>query len=88
MNAVWKYALAIDDAQTIEIPEGAELLTVGNQNGELVLWARVNPSGDPVRREILIRGTGHPIGGWPYVGSAQFADGLLVWHVFDGGVFA
>lgn len=86
MSVVWKYTLTIDDEQEIVMPEGAELLHVAEQHGQLALWARVIPTGQPnVRRVILIRGTGHPIWTQPYVGTIVAAAGVLVWHVFDGG---
>jgi hypothetical protein len=86
MSEVWKYTLEIEDEQSIAMPEGAELLHVGDQYGKLALWARVIPTGErEVRRVILIRGTGHPIWSQPYIGTVVTANGSLVWHVFDGG---
>lgn len=41
---IWKFKLAITDIQEIKIPEGAELLSVAKQNGNLCLWAMVDPS--------------------------------------------
>lgn len=86
MSEVWKYALEITDEQQIDMPEGAELLHVAEQYGTLTLWARVIPTGQPVvKREIIVRGTGHPIWTQAYVGTVVTAAGALVWHVFDGG---
>ena len=82
---VWKYDLRVDDEILVEMPPGAELLHVGNQTGEpdrFTVWARVVP-GVHVARRLLVRGTGHPIGDEPYVGSAF--GGPFVWHIFDGG---
>lgn len=84
--AVWKFPLKIADEQTVLMPEGAELLHVAEQNENLMLWARVIPTGQrEVRRMILIRGTGYSIWTQPYVGTVVTAGGSLVWHVFDGG---
>lgn len=83
---IWKFDLIVADEQLVAMPEGAELLFVDEQNGEIKLWARVNPSNPRVNHKILIRGTGHVIEDDPYIGSAITAGGVLVWHVFDGGV--
>lgn len=87
MSAVWKFELAIADSQLVAMPEHAELLHVAEQEGRLCLWARVITTGQKyVQREILIRGTGHPIWTQPYVGTVLSRNIGLVWHVFDGGV--
>lgn len=86
MSVVYKYPLRIDDEQIVTMPEGAELLHVAEQRGELMLWARVIPTGQrTVARTILIRGTGAPIWTQPHVGTVITEGGALVWHVFDGG---
>ncbi len=85
MSEVWKFPLAIEDAQAIPMPADADLLFVAVQNEQLCLWARVIPTSEVRTRQIIIRGTGHPIWQQPYIGSALMADGSLVWHVFDGG---
>lgn len=97
-QTIWKYELAITDAQLVAMPAGAELLHVGAQRMEvhepgqagvwdaLTLWARVDVSAPMVGRLIAVVGTGHlcpnPDEG-VYVGTAQC--GAFVWHVFDGG---
>lgn len=60
MMTVYKYPLLILDEQEVEIPNGADLLTVQMQNGKPCLWALVETQSPPVKRKILIRGTGHP----------------------------
>lgn len=87
MSFVWKFPLAIEDQQLVEMPKGAELLHVGEQHGTLALWALVNPTGGQklVRRRIFVRCTGHRLWTHPYVGTVVMAGGDLVWHVFDGG---
>jgi len=44
MNSIWKYPLQVTDAQTIDVPEGSEALSVQVQNGTPCLWARVDPA--------------------------------------------
>jgi hypothetical protein len=87
-TAVWKFPINIVDDQQIEMPEHAQILHVGGQDGRLCLWVRVNPANAKVARRISVRGTGHtiekgqlaPANGF-YLGSAQV--GPFVWHVFE-----
>lgn len=86
---IWKYPIEIDDRVDIEMPRNAQLIYVGDQAGQLTVWAMVDDRERPALRTLLIRGTGHPCpDDAPYVGSAQVlrSSGYgFVWHVFDGG---
>jgi len=86
---IWKYELKVMTHQRVEMPCGGEILSVGNQNDKICLWATVKPS---VRvpslmlvYEIEIRGTGeecteeHGMGG-QFLGTVMV--GPHVWHVF------
>lgn len=88
MLTIWKYELGLQDHQTLQLPEGAQLLHVGNQHGALCLWALVDPDAKVIDRRIYVVGTGHKL---PtacklarYIGTAMMLGGTLVWHVFDG----
>lgn len=90
MAAVWKFPLTTDPDQEIEIPAGAEPLTVGfDPTGALCLWAAVDPDAERVRRAIRIAATGDALKATPiavaarYIGSIQ--TGPLVLHIFDHG---
>ena len=87
MQKIYKYNLDIVDSQLVEMPYGAQILSVQQQQSELVMWAIVNTEQETVKREILIVGTGNPSNNhlWimDYIGIVQL-DGL-VWHVFDKG---
>lgn len=50
---IWKVELAITDMQTVSMPDGAKLLSVANQNGNLCLWAMVDQRPRNARRGIL-----------------------------------
>ncbi len=89
MTRIFKYLLAIEDEQTVEMPEGASPLTAQIQRSAemdgLFLWAVVNPDNPKRKYRVRIVGTGNPFddaafwfGG--YVGTVQ--DGDFVWHVF------
>jgi hypothetical protein len=90
VRTVWKFALEVTDEQEIEMPEGAEILLVAQQNpintSTLDLWALVDANGPRVKRKFMVHGTGHPVTeGGTHIGSIITAGGALVWHVFDHG---
>jgi hypothetical protein len=84
---IWKFELKkITDMQKLTMPDGAELLSVANQNGNLCLWAMVDPSNEKQFRYIEVIGTGNPMP--EYMGlDRQFIGTVLinplVWHVFE-----
>lgn len=89
MRTIWKYTLEITDRQSISLPEGAEVLHVGNQAESLCLWALVDPKAKlgPIRC-FEIFGTGHPIPedmgvSRKFLGTIIMQHGALVWHVFE-----
>lgn len=93
-QAVWKYVLEIEDAQSFSMPADAVALSVqfqparhfgaGRDEHELVLWALVHREAPFEHRRIRVVGTGNPcdVAGWQYVGTAQEPGRPLVWHVF------
>lgn len=85
MKTIWKYKIDVTDRQMIEMPCGAELLSVGVQDGHPVLWALVNPTHYQPYRVLRIYGTGHPVDDEPkrFVGTFMLHDGALVFHVFE-----
>lgn len=78
---VYKYDLPVVDRQTLRLPRGFTLLHVGEQGGQLKLWALVDPEKPPESVDICIAGTGHD---WPagfrHLGTVEVSYGL-VWHV-------
>ncbi|HUV52905.1 MAG TPA: hypothetical protein VMW64_07505 [Dehalococcoidia bacterium] len=90
MKAIWKYPLEMIDKQTLELPEGAQILSVANQRETLCIWALVDPSpyARKEKRTIIIKGTGHPmdsdeLNGTKLIGVALLHDGFMVCHVFE-----
>lgn len=86
MKTIWKFELQINDMQELTMPDGAEILSVANQNDKLCLWAMVNPSNENRRRYIEIIGTGrHIVEGMgidrEFIGTVFI--GPFVWHVFE-----
>ena len=81
---IWKFELKITGMQEVYMPEGAELLSVASQNGNLCLWAMVNPSKEHRCRCIEIIGTGNPVQTEvcrKFIGTAVVSP--WVWHVFE-----
>lgn len=86
MNRIFKYPLEIVDHQQIEMPVGAKVLSVQEQNGQLCVWAKVDDAClSKEKRDFWISGTGHPcdhdVDG--FIGTVQQYGGNLVWHVFQ-----
>lgn len=75
-TTIWKFPLALLNAQIIVMPEGAEILTVQRQNEQPCLWAIVNPERNKEDRLFEIHGTGNPMEdefsvGRKYIGTFQ-----------------
>lgn len=85
-EVVWKYTLpkVMND---VEMPSGATVLTVAEQDNEICLWARVDPAAERETRTFQVVGTGHAEldGTETYLGSAQINNGNFVFHVFEPG---
>ena len=78
---IWKYPLVLKDEQKIQMPLVAWPLCVQMQNGQPMLWMKVDPTSESVESTIYIVGTGHPVpDGRSYVGTFQVPP--FVWHVF------
>lgn len=89
MNTVWKFDLQATDRQTIQMPSGAKVLSIGAQDptGSTVqLWAEVDTEEKPEDRHFVIVGTGnHQWAKGIYLGTVITAGGALVWHVYEVG---
>lgn len=85
MRKIYKYPLQITDEQEVFLQgDDPEVLTAQVQNGQLTLWAVVDPNleAGPVVK-IRIIGTGNPMPdmeGFYYVNTVQMPP--LVWHVW------
>lgn len=83
MSVIYKYAL--NDVKTVlSLPQGAEVLTVNEQDRTLQLWAKVDPTQQRLeRRAFVVIGTGNEFDdlGLRYVSTVLV--GPFVWHVFE-----
>lgn len=88
---IWKYPLdspPFADSWELDIPAGAQFLSVQTQNGTPTLWALVDTSKSPLRYTITRYGTGWEIpdatGSHEHISTVIRGD--FVWHFFvDGG---
>jgi hypothetical protein len=85
---IWRFPLPITDRVRIDMPEGAQPLSVAvsRTGGEdLDLWAIVNPDNTPGFRTFLVVGTGNPVPAdcGRFIGTVATHGGALVWHVFE-----
>lgn len=89
MKQVWKYTLA--PVITLEMPKGAQVLSIREQGEDICLWALVRPEAEKEPRKFMTFGTGHnvpeshegPQLNLEYRGSAHLSGGTLVFHVFE-----
>jgi hypothetical protein len=81
MKTIYKYPLHSKDC-TLQLPKGAEILTVQLQNEIPTLWALVNPMTVTEERHICIVGTGWDVeDNMKYI--TTYMDGYFVWHAFE-----
>ena len=81
---IWKFELSIEDKQYIEMPKDPEILSAQFQDGNLCVWAMVEPQNAPRRIQFRVYGTGHPLPDdfGVYVATVQQPGLSLVWHLF------
>jgi hypothetical protein len=86
MKTVFKYTLDLTDDQIVQMPAGSTALHVKEQNGELCIWALVDPDKPTCSRRFFVHGTGHTLhpGALDYIGTAHLHNGGIVLHVFEG----
>ena len=91
MITIYKYELKAIDLQQVEMPVGAQILSVGTTViGEVItrdvlcLWAKVNTDNIKEARSFLICGTGHKLitEAAKFLGTT-FMDNESVWHIFE-----
>lgn len=83
MREIWKFELQPSCA--IEMPAGAELLSVREQGEAICLWALVDPEAAVEVRRFVGYGTGHLVPDEPlkFLGTAHLQRGALVFNVFE-----
>lgn len=89
-STIWKLQIETKDEQVINVPIGAEFLSVQVLHGQPCIWAKVDPQENViVRAKVVIVGTGNPAqhtNGMMFLGTYQLHNGNFVGHVFIGGL--
>jgi hypothetical protein len=82
-KTIWKFTLQPECK--LEMPKGAQLLSVCEHGGDICLWALVDPVAEKETRRFLGVGTGHDVPDVPmnFIGTANLSGGSLVFHVFE-----
>jgi hypothetical protein len=90
MTTIYKYPFAVryltEQDFVIDMPAGAEVLSVQVQGDSVCLWAMVDTEAAAEVRRFRMFGTGHPLprdaaGRLRFVGTVQ--DGWYVGHLFE-----
>ncbi len=86
MKTIWKFPIQIKDIQILNLPLGAEILSIQVQDDQPCLWAEVDSSNDTEPRRFEIFGTGNPMQedmgiGRKYLASIQMPP--FVWHLYE-----
>lgn len=81
---VWKFTLR-GKVNTIGMPKGAQVLAVATQQGNICIWALVEPDAPVEPRHFNIYGTGLVIPSSPgnYIGTVLIHNDALMFHVFE-----
>jgi hypothetical protein len=96
MKRIFKYPLPMEvdggaaqwkDRFEIELPMGAEILSVQEQNNAPMLWALVDPEAIKEKRKMLLLNTGAEmppdVNYHQFKGTYQLNGGRLVFHLFE-----
>lgn len=83
-KAVWKYPLFLGKNE-LELPRGSRILYVADQSGIPTLWALVDTDPEHPRevRNLVVRGTGHPVDVKVEDYICTWQAPPYVWHLFE-----
>lgn len=83
-RVIYKYLLQMLDYQKISMPSEAIILHVGEQDGDIMVWAMVETDNPIESRHFKIYGTGHIIeeNARRYIGTVTMRNSF-VWHIFE-----
>ena len=86
MKTVFKYLLNSCDTFEILLPKKAKILSFGQQQDSLYIWALVDTDEAIEYRKFRMVGTGHPIDKnliLEYIGAIHNFNGILAFHLFE-----
>lgn len=85
MITIHKYQFQIADKVTIQMPQGARVISVQLQNGVPTMWAMVVTDMKMISHEFRVYGTGHELDTFAIQGKhlGTIQQNGLVWHIFE-----
>lgn len=86
MKRIFKYKLQTIDFQRVEMPKGAEIISIQTQFDDPCVWAIVESDNPAELRTFEIFGTGFSFDDEvkrQYIGTYQLQNGFLVFHCFE-----
>ena len=93
MRAIWQFEVSVQDHFEVEMPVGAEVLSVMTQPSPyhdyadtVQMWALCDPAALKETKRFCVIGTGHPVdlvGLGRFIGTFQLAGGTFVGHLFE-----
>lgn len=87
-DVIHKYQLNLSYQQKVKMREGAKILSVGVQKGEVMVWVEESLDAEYVHRHIygVVTGQGLPaFERKTYIGTVLLAEDTFVFHLYDAG---
>jgi len=85
-SVIYKYEILPVDEFVLDLPLGAKLLSVAEQNNKMVLYAMVIPELRLKPLKIRVIGTGNPMpdgmSEFEFLGTVKLHNGKLMFHIF------
>ncbi len=85
MEVIYKYELQVQGTQNVVMPIGHEILSIQEQQGRIMMWAKVDKTTKERPVKIHMFGTGFDLPEFytgDFLATVQVSD--LVWHYFKG----
>ena len=86
IKTIFKFPIDAIDLFYVDMPEGAEILSVQVQHETPCFWALVDATAPTTTRTFVIHGTGHAVTNpeeKKFIGTFQLKGGLYVFHLFE-----
>lgn len=89
MKQIWKFKIDPPEfvVSAVKMPQGAKVLSVGNQGEQIMLWALVDAEAMQEERLFRVIGTGWDIepdfDATKFVGTVSLLGGKLIFHIFE-----
>jgi hypothetical protein len=91
MRTIYKYPVSITDWFKVEMPGSVQVLHVGMQGDQPMMWVEVDPEQPSAVHHFAVVGTGHPvpvtevegIGPVTAVHCGTWLAPPFVWHLYE-----